>query len=129
MARVTIMGQNVTPKQRKAIEALTATGSVTKAAEVAKVTRKTVHTWMRQDAFKLLLDQTTQEAINALSRRLVTLAGKALFRLEEVIDDTDLTTTEKLRAFDAAVKHINSLRTLEVLEARVLELEKKVFDG
>ena len=124
------MGANVTPRltprQRRAIETLTAGGQVTEAAEVAKVARKTVHAWLKRDDFRAALAEAETEKLAALSRALGKLAERAADTLGELLDDPTTTPTVRVRAFDVVMGRLLQLRELVTLSERVAALEDKI---
>ena len=117
------MGTKVTPRQKKAIEALTKTGQVTQAAEAAGVARKTVYQWLHQEAFSRALDAATTEALAELSRQLVALGSLAVDTLRGVMTDTEATQSARVRAADILINRLLQLRQLVDLEERVSRLE------
>jgi hypothetical protein len=117
------MGAKVTPRQNKAIEALTQTGQVTQAAAAAGVARKTVYQWLRQDVFIQALDLATSEALAELSRQLVALGSLAADTLRGAMEDTEATPAARVRAADITINRLLQLRQLVDLEERVSRLE------
>jgi transposase-like protein len=84
------MSDSVTPKQRRAIEALVIGSSVTAAAKAAGVTRQTVHTWMRQVGFAEALEAAEAEVRRTAVRRLTATLEKSvttIIRLVETAED------------------------------------------
>lgn len=115
-----------TPKQQKSIEALVLTGSVTEAAKVAGVNRKTVHAWLKQPAFKLALKEAEAEALDNLSRELVSLSSEATATLRGVMGDDSAGLGHKLRAADITLANLLKIRELAGLEDRVTRLEEQL---
>jgi phage terminase small subunit len=118
----------LTPKQRKAIEALITSGDITQAAQTAGVARDTLYRWMRQEDFQAALNAAEAEAIETLARKLVRLGEKAAHTLAEAMDSEDATTSAKVRAADIVISRLLQLREMVDLEKRVQELEKQVLD-
>ena len=117
------MGAKVTPRQNKAIEALTQTGQVTQAAEAAGVSRKTVYQWLHQEQFSRALDKATTEALAELSRQLVALGSLAVDTLRGAMSDAEATQSARVRAADILINRLLQLRQLVDLEERVSRLE------
>lgn len=118
------MTENLTPRKRKAIEALLTTCDTTRAAQAAGVSRDTVYRWMREEAFKNALKEGAAEALEGLSRNLVQLGDKAIKALAAALDDSTAGTNIKVRAADVILSRLLQLRELVDLENRVAELEK-----
>jgi phage terminase small subunit len=118
------MPENLTPKQRKAIEALLSNWDTTKAAQAAGVSRDTLYRWMRSNNFKGAMQDSTQAALENLSRGLVTLAKKAIDALEKAVEgDSPLQVAARVRAADIILGRLLQLTELVELEARVSALE------
>lgn len=96
------MGEKVTktltPKKMKAIEALLKTGSITEAAKVAKVTRKTVYKWLKEDDFSMAFEQAAADSMRLLALHMSEGARKAAAALEKVIEDPDASRKEIISA-------------------------------
>jgi phage terminase small subunit len=118
------MSDNLTPKQRKAIETLMTTGDVSEACKDAGISRETIYRWFKQDTFKDAIDQATSEAIESLSRSLVLLGDQATQTLRNAMSDQDTPIATRVRAADVVLGRLLQLRELYTLEARVTELER-----
>ena len=114
----------LSPKQRKAVEALLATGEVSAAAREAGVHRDTLHRWLRQPAFLAAVRETEARALDDLSRMLVRLGRTAASTLAKAMSDSTAPYPTRVRAADATLGRLLQLRELATLEARVAELER-----
>jgi hypothetical protein len=72
----------LTPKQRKAVEALLITGDVSAAAKETGVSRESLYRWLKQPVFLQAVREAEAQAIDELSRLLVRLARTAAANLE-----------------------------------------------
>jgi hypothetical protein len=123
------MQQNATrsalsPKQRKAVEALLTTGEVTAAAQAAGVNRATLHRWLAEPAFQATVRDAEARALDDLSRLLVRLGRTAAATLAKAMSDPTTPWATRVRAADASLGRLLQLRELATLEARVVELER-----
>lgn len=85
-------GDALSPAQEKALAALLAGQTVTKAAKAADVDRTTVYRWLRdpyRPAFRVALDQGRREMRQAVQARLLALTNKAADCLEGALADGD----------------------------------------
>jgi len=119
----------LTPRQRRAVESLLATGDVTEAAAAAGVVRQTVHRWLDQDAFKAALREGEAAKLEALSRSLVRLGNKAAGALEAALDDQTAQPGAKVRAADVVLARLLQLKELTDLEERLTYLEEEMQRG
>ena len=119
------MDANLTPRQRKAVEALLTNGDVSAAAKTAGVSRDTIHRWMHNERFLAALRDLTQQSLESLSRRLVVLADQAVSTLSQALEDTETPAGVKIRAADIILSRLLQLRELSDLEARVAALEER----
>ena len=116
--------EHLTPKQRKAVEALLTTGEVAAAAQAAGVSRDSVYRWLRQSAFLAAVRDAEARALDDLSRLLVRLGRTAAATLAKAMGDPAAPWATRVRAADATLSRLLQLRELATLEARVAELER-----
>ena len=114
----------ISPKQRKAIQELLSSGSLTAAAKNAGVSRETLYRWARQAAFKAALTEAESEALDTLARGLLALSEGALETLRGSMAGADIPAGVKLRAADIALARLLQVRELVTLEERVSRLEE-----
>ncbi len=120
----------LTPKQRKAVETLLATGEVAAAAREAGVSRDTLHRWLKQPLFVQAVREAEAKALDDLSRLLVRLGRTAAATLAKAMGDPVAPYPTRVRAADAVLGRLLQLRELATLEARVADLERAAgLDG
>lgn len=117
---------NLTPKQRKAVESLLTSGDVSQAAQAAGVTRDTIYRWFKQEHFVKAIQEAERQALEALSRALVALGGKATETLSQAMSEADSPLGVKVRAADIVLGRLVQLRELFSLEDRVASLESEL---
>ena len=121
----------LSPKQRKAVEALLSTGEVTSAAQNLGINRATLYRWLAEPAFVAAVRAAEAQAIDDFSRMLVRLGRTAAGTLAKIMADTTSPAATRVRAADATLGRLLQLRELATLEARVAELERAagIADG
>lgn len=112
----------LTPRKRVAIESLLTSGDVSKAAEAAGVTRKTLYRWLEEPEFAEAINTATAAALENLSRRLVGLGETAGQVLGDAMDATQ-PIAQRVRAAAIVLENILKLRELVSLEERISRLE------
>ncbi len=112
----------LTGKQRAAIDALLTGCTVTEAAGRAGVSRKTLQRWMQEEGFRAALDGATAEALQELSRLLLTLTRDAAQAMRDALAG-EQPIAVRLRAADALIGRLLTVRELVDLEERVAALE------
>jgi phage terminase small subunit len=122
------MPENLTPRQRKAIESLLTTGDITDAAKAAGVSRDTLYRWMKDDLFQEALQKGTQQAIDGLSRSLMQLGDQAIKTLRDAMTDKMVVTSTKIRAANITLVRMLQLKELADVEARLAKLEEAVHE-
>ena len=122
------MTKELTPRQLKAIEALTTCAEVSKAAEVADVSRDTIYRWMRQDAFREGLNHSTNLALKRISRSLISLGERAVETLQKAMTSAEVPINTSIRAADIVLSRLLQIYEMADLEARVSELERRSND-
>lgn len=120
------MTKNLTPKQLKAIEALTACADVSKAAEVSGVSRDTLYRWMRSETFKEALNLSLRQAVNRISRQLITLGERSVETLQKAMSSPDVPITVSIRAADIVLSRLLQIYEMAELEDRVSEIERRI---
>jgi hypothetical protein len=118
------LSEALTPKQRRAVEALLTTGEVAAAAREAKVTRDTLYRWLKQPDFRQAVRDAEAAAVDELSRLLVRLGRTAAATLAKAMSEPAVPWSTRVRAADASLGRLLQLRELATLEARVTELER-----
>jgi len=120
--------ENMTPRQRRAIEALLTSGDISEAARTAKVSRETLYRWMKLADFSMALRQGTQASLESLSRSLVALSDKAIKTLQLALEDETCGLSVRIRAADLILGRLLQIRELVDLEERVSHLEAQNAD-
>jgi hypothetical protein len=113
----------LTPKQRKAIEALLITGDVSAAAKEAGISRESLYRWMKQPPFMTAVREAEARALDELSRLLVRLGRSAATTLAKAMSDAEVPVSTRVRAADVVLARLLQLRELATLESRVKDLE------
>jgi hypothetical protein len=116
--------QQLSPKQRKAVEALLTTGEVKAAAVEAGIHRDTLHRWLKEPVFLDAVRQAEATALDELSRSLVGLGRTAVATIANAMSDPVTPVATRVRAADVALGRLLQLRELAQLEARVQALEQ-----
>ncbi|NPV84738.1 MAG: hypothetical protein HPY45_01845 [Anaerolineae bacterium] len=116
--------QTLSPKQRKAIEALVGCANVSKAAEVAGVSRDTLYRWSKLPHFQAALEQSIQDALSELSRALVSRGNTAVETIGAIMTDRTAIPAVRLRAAETVLANILRLREQIDIEQRVSKIER-----
>jgi len=116
----------LTPRQRRAIGCLLVARNTTEAAKAAGLGRRTLVTWLRDPVFVAALRAAEAEALDGMSRRLMTLADLALDNLDTVLEDGEATDANRLRAADLALVHMLKIREHGTIAERIADLEEQM---
>lgn len=114
----------LSPRQRRAVEALMTTGEVHAASQAVGVSRQTIYRWMGESTFRAAMRASEAQALDDLSRSLVHLGRTAADTLASAMSDPATPPATRVRAADAVLGRLLQLRELATLEARVEELER-----
>lgn len=124
------MSQNVaekklTPKQRRVIEALVFSASISDAARAAGCARRTINRWMKQQHFRAALREVEAEAMRHLARTMAGLGEQAAAALRDALaEDQDIRV--RLRAADLVLNRAVTLHELTSVLDRLERLEEMV---
>lgn len=117
--------RELTPKERKVIAALLTGGNVARAAQIAKVSERTIRRMMTRAEFRAALDEQTEKAIEAAARMLADASGAAVLTLREISTSRSATDGARVRASDSILSHMLRVRELHEIERRLSELEAR----
>jgi len=103
--------------------------SVTAAAEVANVSRRTVYRWLDQPGFRQALQEQEGRILDTITRRLLVLADQAVIALKEVLEQPGGrgANTKRLAAV-SIIELCSKLREMRTVEQRISDLEKVVYE-
>jgi len=120
---MTALGENLTPKQGRAIAALLSETTVAGAAEKIGISEVTLHRWLKQPAFKAAFRAARRELVEkaiALLQQGSSAASATLIRLLSSGSDS-----VRLRAATAILDQANKGLELIDFEERLTALEQK----
>ena len=115
---------DISTKQKAAIRALLTGASYPEAAAAAHVHENTVGQWMKSPEFISALHQAESEAMQIISRSLVSLADRATGTLESVLENSTTRDSSKIRAADVVLGRLLDIRSMAELEERIKKLEE-----
>jgi hypothetical protein len=119
-----MVNSGLSSKQKAAIRALLTGASYPDAAAEAQVHPNTIGEWMKSSVFVEALHHAENEAMQAVSRSLVSIADKASGVLEGVLDNGDARDSSRIRAADVVLGRLLEIRSVAELEARIRKLEE-----
>lgn len=119
------MSRKVTARQRRAIEALLSVGSITKAAEIAFVSRRQLHRWLHQDDFLAELAKAESAAMAELRLQLAAGKDAALLGLMTLLRDAESESVRRAASSDW-VGFLLRLQELAI-EQRLAKLEEMIY--
>lgn len=123
MAQRTDKRTGLTPRQQRVIVALLQERNVQGAAEQTGTPVSTVYRWLRDDEpFRAALLTAEGAAIDAATRGLVAMTGKAVEALDRALDATQPPSVQ-LRAAQTVLDNLIRLRELRNVEERLTRLE------
>ena len=117
---------NISPAQRKAIEALATGHTVDDSALLSGVTPQTVYRWRRQAEFRAALNEMSDQLLQEASTQLVASVSGAISTLRRIAADEEAPASTQVAAARAILDAVLKLREqLELLE-RIEALEAQV---
>lgn len=114
----------LTPRQKKAIEALIEGKSVSVVADTVHVARKTIYVWLGQPEFRDELSRLSNLILEEVSHKMIVLASEAADTLSKVLQTKDVPIGNQIQAANAILKRSTELWELYNLNKRVEVLEK-----
>lgn len=116
--------ETLSAKKRAALRALLSGLTLESAASASGVSRVSLWRWLQEPAFNEELQRLESEAIQAVSRRLLTLATGAADVLEKALQDSKATI--RLRAAALILERLAAYRQAAELERRIEALEAAI---
>jgi len=115
----------LSPKQHRAIKALLQTGSISAAAKVAQVGRRTIYKWLNSDRdFQQKLNQVEAEYLRLFAAQMAGNSGKAASVLMDIVNSETSTNKEKISAARVYLANLPSAQMLGRLGPALAELER-----
>ncbi|MCA9306023.1 MAG: hypothetical protein KDA16_05795 [Phycisphaerales bacterium] len=121
------LSEQTTAKQERAIIALMTESSVAAAARAAGVAERTIHTWLRDEAFRDLYRRARREAFDRAISMTQQYAAAAVKTLLQVMADKGASHQSRVSAAVAVLRFGREGMELDELQARVERLE--MIDG
>jgi hypothetical protein len=116
----------LTTRQRRAISALISCRNTQEAAALAKVGERTLYRWLTLPAFRNELLAVEGLAIDAATRRLISLQDAAIETLAGLLE-TGNQTNQRLAA-TAILDTLLRLREIRNVEQRLADLEAAIYE-
>jgi hypothetical protein len=123
-----VAGQNLSPKQEKALASLLALGEVKAAAKDARVGETTLWRWLKDEAFAAAYREGRRKMAEAGASSLTAASAKASKVLLDIAEDKQASASARVSAARAIIEH--SFKTIEMLDLlpRVAALEKTLAE-
>ena len=116
----------LTAAQRRTLAALLSSRNPVEAAQMAKVSERSVRRWLTEPAFVAELRRLEREAIEQATRRLTNGTAAALDTVLAIMQDEDAAAGPRLRAATAWLDIALRWRELTALEERLAALEERM---
>ncbi|MCA9282246.1 MAG: hypothetical protein H6812_10385 [Phycisphaeraceae bacterium] len=124
------LSEQTTSKQERAIIALMTESSVAAAARSAGVAERTIHTWLRDEAFRDLYRRARREAFDRAISMTQQYAAAAVKTLLQVMADKGASHQSRVSAAVALLRFGREGMELDELQERVERLEQReVIEG
>lgn len=117
---------DLTPKQYRAIANLMLCNTVEEAAQESGIGARTLWTWLKEPTFRDALAEAERNTVEAATRRLSSLASKALGVVESIMEDESASDAVRLRAAATVLDSALRWREVVTLEDRLSALEMRI---
>jgi hypothetical protein len=121
-----VAGQNLTPKQERALASLLALGEVKAAAQDAGCGETTLWRWLKDDTFAAAYREGRRKVLEASASRLTSDSTKASAVLLKIAEDEKAPASARVAAARAIIE--NAVKAVETLglEPRLKEIERQM---
>ena len=121
-----VAGQNLTPKQEKALASLLALGEVKAAARDARVGETTLWRWLKDETFARAYRDGRRKVLEASASRLTADSAAASRVLLRIAEDEKAPASARVAAARAIIESaVKTVETLD-LEPRLKEIERRL---
>ena len=110
---------------RLALPIIAAEPTIDGAADKIGVTRKTLYEWLKQEPFKLAVDQARKEYVESAFRTIRLATRQAADKIVKHLDSTDERLS--LRAAEDVIEFAKEFINMDDHERRIAELEGKLL--
>lgn len=122
-------GQNLSPKQERALASLLALGEVKAAAKDAKCGETTLWRWLKDDTFARAYRDGRRKVLEASASRLTADSAAASRVLLQIAEDEKAPASARVAAARAIIESaVKTVETLD-LEPRIQELERAAAEA
>lgn len=119
-------GQNLSPKQEKALASLLALGEVKAAAKDAKCGETTLWRWLKDETFAQAYRDGRRRLVEASAARLTSDSAAASKVLLKIAEDEEAPASARVAAARAIIENaVKAVETLD-LEPRLKEIERQM---
>ena len=119
------MNKQPTPLQLRAVESLTVCTSIPNAAKHAGIGERTLYRWLQQEEFQNAVRRVRQLSLTQLATHLQHMAGRAAGTLDEIREDKNATSANRVNAARYSKEMFYKAATLEDIMERLMTVEKK----
>jgi translation initiation factor 2B subunit (eIF-2B alpha/beta/delta family) len=117
---------NLSTKQNAFILDLAVNGNVKRACQVAGISEKTGHNWLKDENFTSALNNVRESLVSRSLNSLMMSLDKAVNAVLRILDDERASTMAKLSAARLIIENSLKFREQQTLLQRVEELEKQM---
>lgn len=117
---------NLSTKQNAFILELAVNGNVKRACQVAGISEKTGHNWLKDENFTSALNNVRESLVSRSLNSLMMSLDKAVNAVLRILDDERASTMAKLSAARLIIENGLKFREQQTLLQRVEELEKQM---
>jgi len=116
--------EELAPKKQAAILALLTAPSIEEASKSAGIGKRTLYRWLEFPDFNTAYRKAKRAAFSQALARLQQGASAAATTIIEIMADTTVATSTRLKAAECVLDHARSGIETEEIEARIAALER-----
>lgn len=117
---------NLSAKQNKFILELAVNGNIKRACQIAGISEKTGHNWLKDEDFNKTLHNIRESLVSRSLNSLMMSLDKAVNAVIRILEDERTSTMAKLSAARLIIENSLKFREQQTLLQRVEELEKQM---
>ena len=109
-----------------AVTALVAQPSIKRAAEECGIAEKTLHAWLKEEAFAARVREAQQELTRQATGRIMQSIGRSVEVLEDIMQDEENNASPRVAAARTLLDYAFKVYELQTVQQRLEELERRL---
>ena len=123
------VNSSLSTRQEKVLALLISEPSVKEAAKTAGIGERTLHRWLKNEAFAAAYRDARTNAVRQAMGQIQAAMGTAVRTLVQIMQDSEVPSSSRVQSAKAVIENAIKLFELEEIEQRLSIIEIKINKG